>query len=100
MRRALALGGVIVIAACGGSARLSHDEYQRALNRELGGLDVRIVHAGNSPRGAETIARDLDAASARLAKLRAPGSAESANGDLADALHAYALDLRDFAVEV
>lgn len=102
MRRlAPALVLVALLGACGGGTpRLTHDEYQQKVSRELRALGSAIVAAGVSAAGAEKIAGDLDAAAGRLEELDPPQDAEAANADLASALRSYALDLRDFAVEV
>ena len=46
------------------------------------------------------LARGVDAGADRLDALRAPRDAEQGNADLVRALRAYALDLRDFALEM
>jgi hypothetical protein len=99
-----AVAATLALAGCGGGdSRLSHAQYGRALRAAIVRLDrVILVRSRARPtvRGIRTLARDVDAGADRLDALHAPRDAEQGNDELVRALRAYALDLRDFALEV
>ena len=72
------------------------------MRRSSGSIASLLLRSRARPTGSSirALARGVDAGADRLDALRAPRNAERGNADLVRALHAYALDLRDFALEV
>ena len=95
---------MIALTGCGsGDRRVSHARYAHTLETTIEHLDrVILVRARGraTPVAIRSLARAVDAGAARLDGLRPPREAESGNDELVCALHAYALDLRDFALEL
>ena len=97
------LGLVAALTGCGGSARLSHDEYQRELRttwRATGSAIVKgrlaVERASNAKGAAARIADIEDGVrdgADRLDELKPPADAEEPNSELVTALRAMADEL-------
>jgi hypothetical protein len=110
LRRTAAIVSVgLVMAACGGNARLSHPAYQQRLtaNGTNAGTTVTKLFwntallAPKSVKDAAKVVRQgasaIDGARAQVDALHAPPDAVGDNAQLAKGFHELAAELRQFA---
>ena len=90
--RALALAVAVVgLAACGGGGdRLTHDQYERRLDRSLTRLNARIVALGANAKALSTLRDALRTTADELDALSPPDDADGANDDLVEGLREFA----------
>jgi hypothetical protein len=101
----LLLGILLVVAGCGGSNRLSADEYKarlKTLDQEVSKAEAAAQHAVQSAATVEQIRSALTRVAGaqqhvgdEVAKLKPPKKAEAANALLARAAHDLAAEIRD-----
>ena len=101
----LLLGILLVVAGCGGSNRLSADEYKarlKTLDQEVSKAEAAAQRAVQSAATVEQIRSALTRVAGaqqhvgdEVAKLKPPKKAEAANALLARAAHDLAAEIRD-----
>jgi hypothetical protein len=89
-RAAALVVAVLALAACGGGDRLTHDQYERRLDRSLTRLNARIVALGANAKALSQLRDALRTTADELDALAAPDDADDANGDLVEGLREFA----------
>jgi hypothetical protein len=82
---------VLVVAGCGGGGgALTHDQYERHVDRSLTRLNARIIALSSNAKALPQLRDALRATADDLDALGPPGDAGRANGDLVDGLREFA----------